>query len=74
MAEGKMTPTLEKKIASVLLALEARNTNNRARGHWDDVDADVQQVLDDPEVAEWMTACRNKGYGNANIFTIGRTY
>jgi len=59
-----MTPTLEKKIASVLLALEARNAN----------DADVQQVLDDPEVAEWMTACRNKGYGDANIFTMGRAY
>lgn len=67
-----MTPTLEKKIASVLLALEARNTNKRAREHWDD--AVVQQVLDDPEVAEWMTACRNKGYGDANIFTMGRAY
>jgi hypothetical protein len=70
MAEGNwpppvhMTPTLEKKIASVLLALEARSAN----------DADVQQVLDDPEVAEWMTACRNKGYGDANIFTMGRAY
>jgi hypothetical protein len=60
-----MSPTLEKKVASILLALEHSAARQPTPG-------EIRQVLDDPELAAWLTECRNKGWGNANIFTMGR--
>lgn len=60
-----MSDSLERKVSSVLLALETANIRKPTP-------QEIQHILDDPEVASWLTVCRKKGYGNANVFTTGR--
>lgn len=61
-----MDPEVERKVAGILLDLEdtarrTRNFNNNA-----------QQVMDQPDVSRWLTECRAKGWGDANLFSLGK--